>query len=313
MSETSAQARRISSATLALGAAALLATAALGIVLFRSGDTIAAAPESDAQAAADAPSLDQSIATLQEALRRDPDNHENWFMLGLALRDSRSFPEAEQAFRRAMELAPRNADYTAYVAEMLLLIGGDNPSTEAEQLLRRTLELDPGNAQARYYLATLKDVRGDHRGAVDELLALLRDAPPGASWEPQVRDAVTLIARTNSIDISSRLPPPQAAPPGTATAAIPGPTSEQMDAARAIPPSQQDAMVRGMVERLATRLRQNPRDADGWIRLMRSRMVLNDPGAAREALASALAAFQGDSATQQRLRAAAGELGVPTG
>ena len=199
MSETSVQARRISSATLALGGAALLAAAAVGIVLFRSGDTIAAAPASEAQAAADAPSLDQSIATLQEALRRDPDNHENWFMLGLALRDSRSFPEAEQAFRRAMELAPRNADYTAYVAEMLLLMGGENPSTEAEQLLRRTLELDPGNAQARYYLATLKDVRGDHRGAVDELLALLRDAPPGASWEPQVRDAVTLIARTNAI------------------------------------------------------------------------------------------------------------------
>jgi cytochrome c-type biogenesis protein CcmH len=313
MVETSAQARRISSATLALGAAALLAVGAVGIAVFRSGDTVAATPGGEALADAEAPSLDASIATLQEALRRDPDSHDNWFMLGLALRDSRRFPEAEQAFRRAMELAPRNADYTAYVAEMLLLVGGDNPSPEAEQLFRRTLELDPGNAQARYYLATLKDVRGDHRGAVDELLALLRDAPAGASWEPQVRDAVTLIARTNAIDISNRLPLPQAASPGTATAAIPGPTSEQMDAARGIPPSQQDAMVRGMVERLATRLRQNPRDADGWIRLMRSRMVLNDPAAAREALTSGLAAFPSDAATQQRLRAAAGELGVPAG
>ena len=44
---------------------------------------------------------------------------------------------------------------------------------------------------------------------------------------------------------------------------------------------------------------------------MRSRMVLNEPDAAREALRSGLAAFQDDAATQQRLRTAAGELGVP--
>jgi len=72
-------------------------------------------------------------------------------------------------------------------------------------------------------------------------------------------------------------------------------------------------MVQQMVERLAARLRENPRDADGWIRLMRSRMVLNQPDAAREALRSGLAAFPNEAATQQRLRTAAGELGVPAG
>jgi cytochrome c-type biogenesis protein CcmH len=84
-----------------------------------------------------------------------------------------------------------------------------------------------------------------------------------------------------------------------------------MEAARGIPPSEQDAMVRAMVDGLANRLRQNPRDAEGWIRLMRSRMVLGDSNAARDALRSGLAAFQDDRATQQRLRTAANELGVP--
>jgi len=69
-------------------------------------------------------------------------------------------------------------------------------------------------------------------------------------------------------------------------------------------------MVRAMVDGLAARLRQNPRDADGWIRLMRSRMVLNDPAAARAALRSGLAAFAGDAAVQARLRDAARELGI---
>ena len=230
----------------------------------------------------------------------------------MAHRDLGRFGEAAQGFRRAMQLNPQDAKYHTYLGEALLLEGGRAPPAEAEQLFRRALELQPGNPASRFYLATLKDSRGDHRTAIDELLALLREAPADAPWEGQVRQAVIAIARERGIDISSRLPPARqpAAPAATATAAIPGPTREQMEAARGIPPSQQDAMVRGMVDRLAGRLRQNPRDAEGWIRLMRSRMVLEDPNAAREALRSGLAAFQDDAATQRRLRTAAGELGV---
>ena len=194
MTEISPSKGRISSATLALGAAGLLAVAAVGIAIFRSDDTAEpAAGNALAAAAAEgqAGSMDDVIASLSQRLREDPDNHEGWFQLGLAYRGAERFAEAERAFRRAMELAPRNADYTAYLGEALLLKGGDSPPPEAERLFRRTLELQPGNAQARYYLATLKDLNGDHRAAVDELLVLLREAPADAVWEPQVREAVT--------------------------------------------------------------------------------------------------------------------------
>lgn len=314
MAETDPPKRRITSATIALAAAAVLALAAVGIRLFGSSERLETQPGNAAAAAAQAPSLDDSIAQLRERLRQDPDNHRDWFLLGLAQRDAGRFAEAEQAFRRAMELAPQDPDYVAYLGETLLLIHGADAPPEAERLLRRALELQPGNPQARYYLATLKDSRGDPSGAIDDLVALLREAPAGAPWEAQVREAATSIARRNSIDLADRLPPPRPAPATGATgatAAIPGPTREQMEAARSMPPSQQDAMVQDMVERLGARLRQNPRDADGWMMMMRSRMVLNQPGAARDALRSGLAAFEGDAAAQARLRAAAQELGVP--
>jgi len=64
------------------------------------------------------------------------------------------------------------------------------------------------------------------------------------------------------------------------------------------------------VARLAARLVREPRDADGWIQLMRSRMVLKDPAGATAALSSGLAAFDGDPATRQRLKSAAAQLGV---
>jgi cytochrome c-type biogenesis protein CcmH len=294
-------------ATIALAGAGLIALAAVGVAIARSG--VSEGAEAPAKVQAPAATPEAMIAEVEERLRRDPDNDQGWFNLGILYRETRRFAEAGRAFRRAMELRPQNADYVAYLGETLLLMGGRNPPPEAEALFRRALTLDAANPQAHYYLATLRDHRGDHRGAIDELLALLRQAPADAPWEPQVREAAARIAGENGIDIAGRLP----APPSTATAGIPGPTREQIDAARAIPPGEQDAMVKGMVDRLAARLRQNPRDAEGWIRLMRSRMVLNEPEAAAEALRSGLAAFQSDSAARQRLTAAAQELGVPGG
>jgi cytochrome c-type biogenesis protein CcmH len=81
--------------------------------------------------------------------------------------------------------------------------------------------------------------------------------------------------------------------------------------AQQAPPQAQQQMIAGMVDGLERRLTQNPRDADGWIRLMRSRMVLGQPDRARAAFQSALRAFNADRATQQSLRSAATELNVP--
>ncbi len=69
-------------------------------------------------------------------------------------------------------------------------------------------------------------------------------------------------------------------------------------------------MIRDMVERLASKLETAPKDADGWIRLMRSRMTLGEPEAARAAEAKALAAFAGETEPAARIEAAAKELGV---
>lgn len=321
MAEPEPRARRSSPATIILALAALLAASALAYAVFfkNRGEAAPAANSAAAStngAADEAGSADAMVTGLLERLRADPDNHQGWFMLGLAYRNSERPREAAQAFRRAMELQPRNADYTAYLGEALLLDAtGRTPPPEAERLFRHALELQPGHPQARYYLATLRDLRGDHRGALDDLIALLRGAPAGAVWTPQVRHAALAIAQENHIDIAGRLPPEPAAPPpaASASAAIPGPTPEQMSQASSIPPSQQDIMVHAMVDRLAARLRQNPRDADGWIRMMRSRMVLQDPPAAAAALRAALAAFHDDAPTQARLRGAAGELGIPAG
>jgi cytochrome c-type biogenesis protein CcmH len=75
-------------------------------------------------------------------------------------------------------------------------------------------------------------------------------------------------------------------------------------------PADRTAMIRGMVEGLAGRLERSPRDADGWIRLIRSRIVLGESELAKQALARGLAAFADDMPEYDRIAAAAQQLGV---
>ena len=78
------------------------------------------------------------------------------------------------------------------------------------------------------------------------------------------------------------------------------------------PPHESDAAIRSMVDGLAGRLENSPRDLEGWLRLMRSRVVLGETEVAATALRKALEVFKDDTAASGRIAAAAIELGLKT-
>jgi cytochrome c-type biogenesis protein CcmH/NrfG len=78
----------------------------------------------------------------------------------------------------------------------------------------------------------------------------------------------------------------------------------------AMSPREQDAAIRSMVDGLADRLASSPRDVEGWIRLMRSRVVLAEREVAATAFRKALEVFKDDSAASGKITAAASELGL---
>ena len=231
----------------------------------------------------------------------------DWRVVGWAYAQSGDAAASANAYRKAAGIEPDNAENWSSLGEALQT-GSTKVVPEAEAAFRKALSLDASDPRARYFLAVEKDLKGDHKGAVEDWLALLRDTPAGAPWEADLRRTIEQTAQKNNITIAGRMPAPGTG--SAAMAAIPGPTPDQLAAASSIPPSQQDRMVQGMVERLAARLKANPRDADGWIQLMRSRMVLGQKDQAQAALKDGLAAFAGDSATQAQLKSAAAQLGI---
>ena len=121
---------------------------------------------------------------------------------------------------------------------------------------------------------------GDPATAKAALQALLADAPADAPWRKIVAARLAEIAPDEPRANSTTIAGPAAA----------GPTTQDIAAAQAMSPEERLAMIRGMVERLAARLEQNPGDKEGWARLARAYEVLGDADKARAARARATAA-----------------------
>ena len=63
---------------------------------------------------------------------------------------------------------------------------------------------------------------------------------------------------------------------GSAARRAPALSNDTMAAAKDMNEADRGAMIRGMVDRLATRLKQNGDDVEGWLRLVRAYMVMGD-------------------------------------
>ncbi len=309
---------------LGLGLAAIIAIGASGLYTQIGRPDLATAPAGAAPAAATADAgapnghAGPMIAELEAKMRQSPNDPEGWRMLGWSYMQTGRFADSAGAYGRAATLDPANADYKSAQGEALVKAADGHVTPEAQAAFAAAFKLDPTDPRSRYFLAAAKDQAGDHAGAMTDWIALLKSAPPGAPWAAEVRGFVVRIAASRGEDVSSRLPPPPPAAPADATAlatgpAAPaaGPTPDQVAAAQQMAPGDQQAMIHNMVDGLAARLKANPRDADGWVNLMRARMVLNDPKAATAAYNDARKAFSGAPSEQAMITQSARQLGVP--
>ena len=70
------------------------------------------------------------------------------------------------------------------------------------------------------------------------------------------------------------------------------------------------AMISGMVDRLATRLKQDGGDVEGWLRLVRAYMVMGDRDKTRSALTDARQAVASDAERLRQLNEGLKNLGL---
>ena len=222
-----------------------------------------------------------SLARIETHLAANPADGRGWSVLAPVYLRQQRYDDAARAFSAAIRHGEDNAEMLAGLGEAQILAAGGVVTSAARESLAEAVKRDAGNARARFFLAIGMEQDGNAQAAIAALRDLLKDAPAGATWIQAVNERLAgLEADATRTEIA------------------------------ALPPSEQQAAIRSMVEGLGQRLKESGGSLDEWTRLIRSQAVLGNKNDAREAVATARKRLAQDSAALAQLDVLAGELGL---
>lgn len=294
-----------------LAAAGVVILAALGVKVFgdssdsdngSSGVALAGAPPGSQQQLDD---VDTMIGRLAMRLKENPDDGEGFRMLGWSYVMTNRPQEAIVHYKRALELLPDSALVHSGYGEALVKISGDIVTPEAKAEFAKALSLDASEPRAKYFLALRDAQNGRKQEALESWIELSNGGPADAPWQSEVQRKIAEVSKDIGANVNGRLKPMAAAgkPPSLDPA--------KLDAAQSMSPTERQSMIDGMVEGLAKKLKSDPGDAEGWSRLIRSRMVLGQKEKAGQDLVIARSALARDKAGLAKVNTLAKEVGVP--
>lgn len=231
--------------------------------------------------------MESLLAQVEARLARAPDDGRGWDVVAPVYLRTGRFADAVKARRNAIRFAGETSTRQAGLGEALTAEAGGVVTADAKAAFERALALDGEDPGARYFLGLAAEQDGRPQEAASIWRTMLARAPAGAPWVEFVRGALARLE------------------PGTA-----GPNAEDVAAASGLSEARRSAMVQGMVERLAERMKVDGANVDGWLRLVRSYMVLGEREKALTAVDDARRALDGDPEKLKQLDALVKGLGL---
>ncbi|MER8475133.1 c-type cytochrome biogenesis protein CcmI [Mesorhizobium sp. M0028] len=239
-------------------------------------------------------SVDELVARAEAHLAANPSDGRGWDVLAPVYLRMQRYADAVTAYRNAIRLDGDSAARQAGLGEAIANAAGGIVSADAQAAFEAALKLDPANPKATFYLAMAMAQEGRIAEATAAWQKMLAALPQGSPWRGAVEQALAESAARN---VASEAP-------------AKGPSAEDIDAASSMSPQDRQAMISTMVAGLDEKLRQNPRDEEGWMQLVRSYAVLGKTDQARDALNRGIAVFGADSDQARKFTAFAASLGV---
>ena len=245
-------------------------------------------PRAERLAAADTSNdFDAMIARVEAQLEKQPDDVEGWKLLVPNYLTMRRFGDAANAMAQIIRISGPNSVLYADMGEAMVYGNNGLMTAQSVAIFGEALKLDKNNAKALFYKGIGLSQEGKLAEAKATFQNLLVHAPADAPWKKAVEQQM------------AKLDPKGAAPKIGA---------EQVQNAEAMKPEERIAMIRGMVDGLDEKLKINPQDVEGWLRLIRSRSVLGDADKTTAALATARATFATNAVDMKRIEELAQEL-----
>ncbi|MFB9268745.1 c-type cytochrome biogenesis protein CcmI [Bradyrhizobium erythrophlei] len=262
---------------------------AAGLYLWLGSPQLGDFPLAERSRVADANQpLTNLVAQVESHLEKNPTDGRGWSVLAPVLSRLGRYDDAVRAYRNAITYAGDSAERRADLGEALLGAAGGVVTSDAKAEFERAVAQNADDAKANYFLGLAAEQDGRKADAAAIWQALLAKAPADAPWRPLVQAALVRVGGV-------------AAPPLPDSA---------MAAAKDMGEADRGAMIRGMVDRLATRLKQNGDDVEGWLRLVRAYLVMGERDKAISALSDARQAVANDAERLRQLNEGLKNLGL---
>ena len=232
--------------------------------------------------------LDNLVAQVEAHLEKNPTDGRGWNVLAPVLVRLGRYDDAVRAYHNSITYNGDSAERRADLGEAMAGAAGGVVTSEAKAEFERAVALDADEVKARYFLGLAAEQDGRGADAASIWNAMLAKAPPDAPWRPLIQAALVRVG-------------------GVAAPALP---DGAMAAAKDMSEADRGAMIHSMVDRLASRLKQNGDDVEGWLRLVRAYMVMGDRDKARGAQADARQAVANDAERLRQLNEGLKNLGL---
>ena len=232
--------------------------------------------------------LDNLVAQVEKHLEENPTDSRGWNVLAPVLARLGRYDDAVRAYRKSITYGGDSADRRADLGETLTAAAGGVVTAEAKAEFESAVGLNADDVKAGYYLGLAAEQDGRPAEAATIWRAMLGKAPANAPWRPLVQAALVRVGGSPAPALSN----------------------DAMAAAKDMNETDRSAMISGMVERLATRLKLNGDDVEGWLRLVRAYMVMGDQDKAKAALTEARQAVANDPERLRQLNEGLKNLGL---
>ena len=149
-------------------------------------DALSARPAAIANGSPDAEVTPEQVTAMVESLakrmQQRPDDPMGWTLLARAYGALQRFPEASQAYARAVALSPKDAQLLADHADVLAMLQNRSVSGEPARLVAQALLIDPKNQKALALAGSAAFEQRDFALAITHWTQARQLAPAGSEF-----------------------------------------------------------------------------------------------------------------------------------
>ncbi len=237
-------------------------------------------------------SVEEMVQMTERHLAKNPNDARGWTVLANVYGRLNRPSDRARAFENIIRIEGPTPGNMAELGEALTVADGNIVSSRARKLFERAWAQDKSTLKASVYLALALEQEGRFDLAINRWINLAKSRTDDMQWQAMTDERL--------VSLKNRL----------GQEPLKNPSAEDVKNASEMSAEDRTSMIAGMVTKLAVKLKENPNNIKGWMRLIRSYAILKRDNDAGFALKEARAQFKNEPVELAKLDDMAKQMNI---